>query len=346
MSESENGIKSEIEIPEEPDPHQQRLYAALFAAQGRLLALQEKSTSSSESVPNFEAASRYYLKACKHAKDDKTTLMAWDCLHQFDDVLIGEMSAEELKAYWCTLSTETEEKLNGWRAKDRARLVTSMVDGADVSTTVVRQLHSHLATTAQNLYLKIEVFEKQTLPSLVRYLRLVIISAVVGALIVISMRDRTLEYHSWAIALLLAIGAGGLGGLLSMTISLARIDLSEKIPATRLAGPAMMIRPFLGAVVAIPILVFIKTGFVAVKGIEGNLAIFAFCFLGGISERWFIDLLGRFESATGSANKKDTEGQPSVGESARPRVPEKSLGEGANRVSQQDEARTEVPARK
>lgn len=337
-------IEDVIPGPRNAGPYEQRLHAALLAAQGRLLALRQNAKPSPESNPNFQAALRCWQMAVKHASE-KATYIAWDCLHQFDDVLIAEMSAEERAAYWCTLGAEADEKLGGWRAKARVCLGKSVVDGTPVSAIVARQLHGHLATSAQNLQLKLTVFETLTLPMLVRLLAMVILAAIFGALIVI-WQDPSAHLRSWAQALLLAIGAGGLGGVLSMTFSLGRTDLSAKIPASRLTGPATAIRPLLGAAVAIPILVFVNTGFVSVKGLSGNLAIFAFCFLGGFSERWFIELIERFETAAGSGKKKDPEGPPAP--AAPPAGAEPKPGVGGSRLADasSEAARTPEPAKK
>ncbi len=309
MSDNDKPIEDVILELRGTDPYEQRLHAALLAAQGRLLALKQNAKPSAESNPNFQAASQCWRMAVKHASTN-APYVAWDCLHQFDNAMIAEMSPEERTAYWCTLGAEADEKLEGWRAKARVCLGKSVVDGTPVSAIVARQLHAHLWTSAQNLQLKLTVFEKRTLPILVCLLATVIIAAILGALIVIFLQDPSPRLRSWAEALLLALGAGGLGGVLSMTLSLGRTDLTAKIPASRLTGSATAIRPLLGAAVAIPILIFVKTGFVSVGGLSGNLAIFAFCFIGGFSERWFINLIERFETAAGSGRKKDSEVSP------------------------------------
>lgn len=334
--ELEEYVAQEIKIFDQDDPHQQRLYAALFTAQCRLLALQGKADSSAEAKLSFEVAKHCYSEAYKKAQEKNGTYNAWGCLHEFDDVLIDTMEGDELEAYWCMLCTESEEKLSRWRATDRARMVKLIENGKGFSKANVRMLHDYLATVAQDSYYKIAVFEKQTLPKVLELLELVILIALVSVLTVISIWEISSECYSWAMALLLAIGAGGLGGVLSMSISVAQEDLATRIPRARIAGPRMTIRPFLGAVVAIPILVLTKTDLVTVKGLQGNFAIFAFCFLGGISERWFLDLLGRFESATVSANKSDTEAYLPTRWRADASASENSLTKDGNRVAQDD----------
>ena len=96
---------------------------------------------------------------------------------------------------------------------------------------------------------------------------------------------------------MLGIPAGALGGILSMAFSLGRADLTAKIPDVRLSRLVTFTRPLLGATVAIPVLVFIEAGFLKVEGFVGGLAVFAFCFLGGFSERWFLGVMERFEAS-------------------------------------------------
>lgn len=105
----------------------------------------------------------------------------------------------------------------------------------------------------------------------------------------------------WAQDLTLGMLAGGLGGILSMTFSLGRVDLSKKIPDMRLSALVTFMRPLLGAAVAIPVVVLVSAKYIEVKGFTHPLSILAFCFLAGFSERWFLRLIEKFES---SAKKK------------------------------------------
>jgi hypothetical protein len=81
-----------------------------------------------------------------------------------------------------------------------------------------------------------------------------------------------------------------------MAYTLGRIDVKAKIPEIRLSRLIAATRALLGATVAIPVVVFIRAEFVTAAGFEGPMAVLAFCFIAGFSERWFLGLMERFES--------------------------------------------------
>jgi hypothetical protein len=295
-------LAKNIPVPVDNAPHEQRLHAALLDAQRRLTELQQKlgGPGEAESNANFKAARDAWRLSVWHA-GRKRRYVAWDCLHQVDDSLIaGRTDEKELKALWCSLDAEADEKLVGWREKAADGL--EALFKAD-KVFVARQLHGHLAATAQNMQFKLDIFEHETLPTIRNFLALVVSSAVLLAVLVILLKPSG-TLMPWADDLLLGIAAGALGGVLSMTFSLGRADLKTKIPESRLGRLATSIRPLIGAAVAIPVVVFVKAEFVSVKGFQDELAIFAFCFLGGFSERWFLGLIERFEDSATEKKKE------------------------------------------
>jgi hypothetical protein len=306
-------LDRDIIPPPGHSPHDQRLHAALLDAQRRLIESQRKLESEKGTGDgNFKAALKAWTLAVDYARK-KQRYVAWDCLHQVDDCLIADMTGDgELRALWCSLAAEADEKLKGWRRKAGDDLQKLKWD-VSPPIAVARQLHGHLATSAQNMQFKLEIFERRTLPVLMTFLAAIVGGAVFLALLVILRKpsdafdafDASLV--AWANALILAVAAGLLGGVLSMAFSLGRLNLKTKIPESRLSGLTTSIRPLLGAAVAIPVMVFVKTGYVAIKGLEDWVGIFAICFLGGFSERWFLGLMERFEgSATDQAKQAKT----------------------------------------
>lgn len=272
-----------------------RLRAALLDAFRRLTALEQKLGAAADGNPIVEACRRCLRRADAEA-DRKARFVAWDCLHQFNDEILAAMSAEELATHWCTLRAEAKEKLKGsWRA-DAAECLTKQVDEKKpVTFPIARELQAHLATTAQNQQFKFELFERRSLPWLTGLLAVAVVVALAFSYIVFTT-DRLTDLLPWAKALVLGIPAGALGGILSTAFSLGRADLKAKIPDMRLSKLVTGTRPLLGATVAIPVLVFVQAGYVKFAGFEGTLAILAFCFLAGFSERWFLGLMERFES--------------------------------------------------
>ena len=75
---------------------------------------------------------------------------AWDCLHQFDDEWLAALDAQERAARWCSLQSEAKDKLSGWRAKAAEALAARVPDRTQVDLATLRELHGHLAASAQN----------------------------------------------------------------------------------------------------------------------------------------------------------------------------------------------------
>lgn len=286
------------------DPQDVRLRVALLDALRRLTALKDKLGLENEIVKACE-------KCWQRANEDAAfaRYAAWDCLHQFDYDILAAMSDEERDARWCTLRCEAEEKLKGsWRSKAAECIVNQAPKDGHVPLHLVRELQTQVATAAQNQQHKLDLFQKKSLPWLTVALAAAVAAAFAFSLCALNFERlvailpwlQTLgpstRAEQWARALLLGIPAGALGGILSMAFALGRADLKAKIPDMRLSGLIILTRPLLGATVAIPVMVLVEAGFIKVAGFEGSLAIFAFCFLGGFSERWFLGVMERFEA--------------------------------------------------
>lgn len=271
------------------DPQDVRLLAALLDAHRRLSAL----------TPIPDVCRKLLKRADGEA--GRARYVAWDCLHQLDDELLAAMTEGERAVRWCTLRAEAEEKLKGsWRGKAGDCLAKRVPENEPVPLHVLRELQAHVATAAQNQQHKLDLFHKRSLPWVTALLALAVASALAFSYCVYTTDRFTKEQLApllrWAQAILLGIPAGALGGILSTAFSLGRADLKAKIPDIRLSRLVTLTRPLLGATVAIPVLVFIEAGYVKFTGFENSLAILAFCFLVGFSERWFLGVMERFEA--------------------------------------------------
>jgi hypothetical protein len=240
------------------------------------------------------------VKACdkslRRAAEEvaRSRYVAWDCLHRFDDEALAALSDDERDARWCSLNAEAAAKLKGgWRGKAAEGLGKQASDGKKVPLHVLRELQAHLATAAQNKQHKLELFQHRSLPWITGLLTLTVLLAL-GLSYQVFRADSPASLVPWARALLIGIPAGAVGGILSMSFSLGRADLTATIPDMRLSGLVTLTRPLLGATVAIPVLVFVQASYLKFAGFEGNLATLAFCFLGGFSERWFLGVMERF----------------------------------------------------
>jgi hypothetical protein len=279
------------------DPQDDRLWAAMLNARRRLTALAD---ARGPADPIVKACNECLKRADQEAAHAR--FVAWDSLHQLDAEMLTAMTDGEREARWCTMRAEAEEKLKGgWRSQAAECLIQEAARHATHNTPVrlaiVRELHTHLATVSQNTQHKLDLFRTQSLPWLTTLLGLAVAAAAVFSYAVFTT-DRLEFLLPWARALVLGIPAGALGGILSMAFSVGRVDLKAKIPEMRLSRLVTLTRPLLGATVAIPILVFVQAGYVKVAGFEGSLAISAFCFLGGFSERWFLGVMERFDAGT------------------------------------------------
>ena len=268
------------------DPQDSRLWAAMLDARRRLSALADDPGKTQ--VFNVCAE-------CLHRADAEapaSRYVAWDSLHQFDAEILMALDGPERHARWCMLVSEADEKLKGWR-HEAAKALVSLVGDQVPAPHIVRELHANLVTASQNRQHKLELYQYQSLPSVGKLLWVAVGAAMSFELVVYSLKPAGLL--PWAQALALGIPAGALGGILSTSFSLGRTDLSAKVPEMRLSRLVTLIRPMLGATVAIPIAVLVHSGYLKVAGLEGAPLILALCFLGGFSERWFLSLMERFE---------------------------------------------------
>jgi hypothetical protein len=275
------------------NPNLIRFRAALLDAHRRLDGLKARTGQANPVV----IAAAICLDHAEAEFEKKNYYVAWDCLHQFDDEMLAGLTPAELDAYWCTLSAEAQEKLKGgWRAVAADCLIKKVVVGNPVPIEVARALQRHLAATAQNKQHKIEVYERTTLPTLTLVLGIVVFGALAFSYYVLNVGPASGTLAHWGQLLVPGILAGGVGGILSMTFSLGRVDASRKIPEMRLGALMTYMRPLLGAAVAIPVSVIVDQKYVEIKGFTDEGAILAFCFLAGFSERWFLGLMDKLET--------------------------------------------------
>jgi len=273
------------------DPGLVRLWAALLEAEGRLSALKAK-----------RGAGDAVVKACEihyeNAKQQISVFVAWDCLHLFDDAYLEAMDPAERSVHWLSLAAEAGAKLKGWRAQAAGVLIKGVDAKAAPSLVILRELEKQVATEAQNMQHKIEIFEKRTLPSLIVFLGLVDLGFALFYHRTMNDPAASKVLLDWAHILMLGMLAGGLGGILSMTFSLGQVDLSKKIPDMRLSALVTSIRPLLGATVGIPVAVLVSQGYFQIKGLDPQDAVLAFCFVAGFSERWFLGQMEKLQTST------------------------------------------------
>jgi hypothetical protein len=275
-------------------PHDERLDAALDAAELRLTQLERTIVSSTDlERQGLAKDGRRCLDRASEAASAGAYYHAWDALHQFDAEWLRTLDDAGREARWRTLCAEAATKLQGsWRATAAAALIEH-VGKTPPSAAAVRELHAHLVAAAQNQQHKLALLgarsERMTI-----LLALVVAAVTAGSAIALMTGMRDAE--PWARTLLLAMAAGALGGILSMSFQIFRTDLKGTIPTLRFAWVLSLMRPLLGATVAIPVVVLIQSGVVKFDGVRWPLDVLVFCFLAGFSERWFLGLMERLEA--------------------------------------------------
>jgi uncharacterized membrane protein YfcA len=85
---------------------------------------------------------------------------------------------------------------------------------------------------------------------------------------------------------------GFLGGLLSIAFGRMSTDFGASISELRMNTAVTLARPFVGAAAAIPIVFLLESGVIDASHKSPALAL-ALCFVGGFSERWFVDQIQR-----------------------------------------------------
>lgn len=272
-------------------PQQARLRANLLDAQRRISALPDGTDAR-------------LLQRCRDCLQRATasvahdSYVAWDCLHQIEDELLATLSEDERRTRFLSMRAEASEKLaSTWREQAADTLAKLVPAGQAPSLNVLRELHAHLAAASQNKHHKLDQFERRSLPWLAALLSLALLGAVSYSAWVLRYAPPGDSRLDWAHLLRLAVCAGALGGILSMAFSMGSLNLRAPIPDVHLSGLVALTRPLLGAAVAVPILVLVNGQSISLSNanLDGWKLVAACCFLGGFSERWFLDLMKRVE---------------------------------------------------
>lgn len=227
--------------------------------------------------------------------------LAWDCLAQFDRHIVFLLGPAERAVLWESLKAEAEKKLDGHRkeaVKELGRKASAALDSgakdatppAEVVSEVMRLLH----TTSQNTYLKIDQLRRQ-----IDYAGVLLIVLVVALLVGTVARIQMGWSGDVDGSLLLGTLMGLIGGVLSLAFSVTRTDVTAKIPAMRVSFEVARIRPFIGAAIALPVIMIFESGVINIPGAQKYWIAAVACFLSGFSERWFLGLVEKVERKAG-----------------------------------------------
>jgi hypothetical protein len=272
-----------------------RLEAGLLDISRRLKIVGQREGSLSD--PKLLKRCHSLFESASKAKQERRFYVAWDCLQQIERELLATLvEEEELGARWIGLLEEANQKLRRWRKTSVDKIGKSTPPAPKVE--VIRAVMEHLHAQSQNQ------FHKQDL--LARYVTALLIAAV--SVITVILGFAGIGSFDWlqsatdpkGPSVFHLLGAGVLLGLMGSVLSVAFVavhrDLTEDVPT--FLGPFVVtsLRVALGGAVALPIVFFGLAGLLSLGG-QRNAIILALCFIGGFSERWFIDKIRMLEGA-------------------------------------------------
>jgi hypothetical protein len=268
-----------------------RLAAALVEADARLGQLAATSADPVRVAACAEllAQARSAATARAFGISRPREYLAWDCLAQFSRQLVYLMPKDELAALWLSLKAEGKEKLSGHRRE----AVQEIVDVAGKSVPgpgTVATVLEHLQTTAQNRYHKLDEQRRQ-----INWVGGFLVCLVIGLLITTGLHRFRDVSPTLDEALRLGMLLGIVGGVLSVAFTITRADEKVKIPALRSSFEVMLVRPLVGAALALPVVLIVESGAITITGLGKPWLVPVACFLAGFSERWFLGLMEGLE---------------------------------------------------
>lgn len=258
------------------------------------------------------ARCRAYLVVAELARERHQPLVAHSAINDIRRELVALMTDDERRAEAVLQLAESGKaagKLNAWRtdAMNGLLLIASGDSPTDsVPTTVaaaatgvpapsvavLQALMRNLDAAQQNRQTKLEFIQRQVLwLCLLLGIDIACIVAHVGGGGLEWIGDAT-GLPALSILLPVTVATGFLGGLLSVAYGLTRVEVRASIQDLRATFTTTLIRPLIGAAVSIPIVLFLKSGLIAAAAVTPA-ATLALCFIGGFSERWFLDQVDR-----------------------------------------------------
>jgi hypothetical protein len=277
-----------------PPSRLERLAAALVAAETQLALVVSRRAD-----PVRVASCRALLSEATLAVETRRfglasprQYLAWDCLEQFDRQLVYVLPDEERAALWRSLKAEAGEKLSGHRLEAAQEIAADVGTRLPPAAAVVEVLR-HLHTTSQNQYHKLDQLRRQ-----IAYVGTFLMVLILGLLV--ASRLGAFARYSAALDGGLQLGTllGLVGGLLSVAFTVARTDEKAKIPAVRASFEVAVIRPFIGAALALPVVLLVEAKVFTISGVDTAWVVGLACFLAGFSERWFLGLMEGLERRT------------------------------------------------
>lgn len=276
------------------DPRRSRLDALIDETGAAIdrAALRTLDASSQALVGRCRAS----LEDVRAARDDDAYFRAYGLLKTIRRELVELMPGPERRVALQLLIAEARSsKLNAWRQDAAGRITALVGDDGVPEPALLQGLMANIDEAQQNRQHKLELVQRQVL-----WLCLLMLAAVLGIAVLAARGPLDWIYSDASLprlGLLLptAIATGFLGGLLSLAYGLTRLETRSSIQDMRSSLATTLARPLIGAAVAVPILLFLRSGLIAAELVTPVLAL-SLCFVGGFSERWFLAQVDRIAS--------------------------------------------------
>jgi hypothetical protein len=232
---------------------------------------------------------RVAVKSTRLWNGDSREFFAWDCIAQFDRQMLHLVDEQDLRPIWLSLLAEAQEKCSGHR-KQAVAEIARQVDNGGLTRSAVETVLQHLQTTSQNQYYKIGRLKQQIIWA--GWVLLILI------LLVLYWASRGLfEVYGPGLGSQVALGTllGWVGGVLSVALSVTSADEKAKIPKLVSSFRVSLVRPLIGAALALPVILVVNSGLIQIGGVDQKWVAAIACLLAGFSERWFLGVMTGLE---------------------------------------------------
>jgi len=282
-------VPGDLTTAAKPVSRWQSTDAALIAAARMLAAARARNGAPATEIAAIFDRCDSFLQ---HARES-VPLVALDCLFQLERELVATMNDDERSAALALYRAEGNAAAERWRREAVLGLV-GRGDGVP-RVAMLQGLMQLVHAVRLRDRLRIETLRRQ-----VSALGVLLIAAVVfftGWALLGGFEWVQQEEVEVTLAMALVNGVlfGFLGGLLSVVFSLPQRAATEQALELRGSWVTTIVRPFVGAAVAIPIAFFLQSGLLSLGNVTPAFDL-ALCFVAGFSERWFS---AQFDRLTG-----------------------------------------------
>jgi hypothetical protein len=252
------------------------------------------------------------LKQAKEAFAMGDVDSAYIWANELEREMLVTLSDEELQAKLLSAKEEASEKLTKWRASTVPKLLSASEAAGErrgevtaqrketplspsrqsrlVTLGTLKEIMLHLHSNSQNLYRNMRQLRFQLTIASLSVTVMVLAMLVLNEMGFFEALGRQMQER-----LPMAILSGLLGGVLSVAYTVARVDPKQKIPEVKASFLVTVVRPIIGAAVALPVLALIESGLLSLPDSQRLWVVLTFCFLAGFSERWFLGIMEKLE---------------------------------------------------